>query len=316
MAAALVLLAGSTLLFAFSDRLWLLFVARMLQGAADAVAWVVGFALIADLYGGEERGRAMGLVMAGSSFGVILGPFLGGWLYERGGIRLPFLLVAALAVLELIVFLAIAPRSKGAGTTIRLRKVIGHRSIVMCAVAAAAGSATFGMLEPVLPLWLESEFRLGPGSIGSLFGAAALASTLMHPFYGQLSDRWGGWRLMVTGLALSGLMLPIVSLPTGTRAAAAAMIPLWAFLSLIVTPSLAFMAEATAVAGLESYGMVYGVYNVAWAVGLMGGPSLGGFLFERVGFDFLMIGWGVGLVVLAVVLGRAGGSRPVARSFT
>jgi MFS family permease len=34
----------------------MLFLARVLQGAADAVTWVVGFALIADLYGEDERG--------------------------------------------------------------------------------------------------------------------------------------------------------------------------------------------------------------------------------------------------------------------
>ena len=32
----------------------------MVQGAADGVTWVVGFALIADLYGPEDRGRVMG----------------------------------------------------------------------------------------------------------------------------------------------------------------------------------------------------------------------------------------------------------------
>lgn len=304
MIAAIALLAGSTVMFAYSNALWLLFGARMLQGAADAVAWVVGFALIADLYGPQERGRAMGLVMAGSSFGVILGPFLGGWLYERGGIRLPFLFVAALAFLELILFMIVAPRSRGSGSNVGLRKVIGQRSIVICAIAVVAGSATFGMLEPVLPLWLQSEFRLRPGSIGTLFGAAALASTLMHPIYGQLSDRWGGWRLMMTGLALSALMLPLLSLATGSRAAAITMVPLWAVLGLIVTPSLAFMAEATAAAGLESYGVVYGVYNVAWAVGLMSGPALGGFLFERIGFDALVIAWGITLLALSAILSR------------
>jgi len=304
MMGALALLTGSTLLFAYSDSLWLLFTARMLQGAADAVAWVVGFALIADLYGPHERGRAMGLVMAGSSFGVILGPFLGGWLYERGGIRLPFLFVAALALLELIVFAGVAPRSRGMGSSVSLRKVMGQRSIVICAIAVIAGSATFGMLEPVVPLWLQTEFRLRPGAIGTVFGAAALASTLMHPVYGQLSDRWGGWRLMMTGLTLSALILPILSLATGSRTAAITMVPLWAVLGLIVTPSLAFMAQATAAAGLEAYGVVYGVYNVAWAVGLMSGPALGGFLFERIGFDALVIGWGMMLLTLGAILTR------------
>src|SRR5262245_29834936 len=49
-------LAGATLLFARADTLGWLFAARMLQGAADGVTWVVGFALVADLYGHEDRG--------------------------------------------------------------------------------------------------------------------------------------------------------------------------------------------------------------------------------------------------------------------
>ena len=44
MSGALALLAAATLLFARAESLQLLFAARMLQGAADAIAWVVGFA--------------------------------------------------------------------------------------------------------------------------------------------------------------------------------------------------------------------------------------------------------------------------------
>src|SRR5262249_36839540 len=42
--------AAATLLFAFAENLPWLFAARLVQGAGDAVTWVVGFALIADLY--------------------------------------------------------------------------------------------------------------------------------------------------------------------------------------------------------------------------------------------------------------------------
>src|SRR5262249_51238913 len=67
----LIALAVSTALFAFSTTLAWLFVARLVQGAADAITWVVGFALIADLYGVEERGRVTGIVMSGTTFAVI-----------------------------------------------------------------------------------------------------------------------------------------------------------------------------------------------------------------------------------------------------
>src|SRR6266849_4307793 len=91
-------LAGATTLFAAADSLPWLFAARMVQGAADGVTWVVGLALIAELYGPEERGRVMGYVMSGTSFGLMIGPSIGGWLYETGGIWLPFLFVSILAL--------------------------------------------------------------------------------------------------------------------------------------------------------------------------------------------------------------------------
>src|SRR4026209_1757964 len=91
MVAGLVALSAATLLFAFADSLPWLFAARLVQGAADAVTWVVGFALIADLYDANERGKVTGFVMMGTSVALMIGPTFGGWFYELGGIRLPFI---------------------------------------------------------------------------------------------------------------------------------------------------------------------------------------------------------------------------------
>ena len=199
MLAALALLAVSTTMFAYARTLPELFAARMLQGAADAVTWVVGFALITDMYDPSERGWAMGLVMSGASLGVILGPTLGGWLYEVGGITLPFLVVAALATVELAVFAVVAPRTRGSGAGVRMSDLLAQRPILVCTAAVVAGAATIAMLEPVIPLFFEAHLGLGPAAIGSLFGGAALVSALTHPVYGRLSDRWGGRRLMLLG---------------------------------------------------------------------------------------------------------------------
>src|SRR5206468_7556352 len=91
--------AAASLLFAFAGRLPGLFAARLVQGAGDGMTWVVGYALIADLYPPAERGRVMGLAMSGANFGFMIGPSVGGWLYEIGGARLPFITVAAAALL-------------------------------------------------------------------------------------------------------------------------------------------------------------------------------------------------------------------------
>jgi DHA1 family solute carrier family 18 vesicular amine transporter 1/2 len=307
MVGALALLAGSTTLFAYAESLPLLFLARMLQGAADAVTWVVGFALIADLYGEDERGRAMGLAMGGSTLGIILGPLLGGWLYEIGGIRLPFLVVAALAAVDLAVFAVVTPRTiKAPSAPVSMRQVLRVRAIAICAVMVIAGAATGAMLEPVIPLLLSSKAGLGPGSIGTLFGMAGLAASGMHPFYGRLADRWGGRRLMIAGLFGFALILPALNLVSDFPSAAAAMVPMWMVFGLFITPSLTYFAQLASAAGVEAYGVVYGIYNVAWAVGLMGGPALGGLLFDQIGFLFLTAVWSAALIAASLVFARLG----------
>jgi MFS family permease len=72
--------------------------------------------------------------------------------------------------------------------------------------------------------------------------------------------------------------------------------------ALIITPSLSYMGEAASQAGFASFGVAYGIYNMAWGVGLLGGPAAGGFLFERVGFARLALLWAPALGALAAVL--------------
>ena len=109
---------------------------------------------------------------------------------------------------------------------------------------------------------------------------------------------------MTSGLIASAFSLPLLSLAGNFRTAALAMVVMWMIFSMIITPSLAYMAEAASAAGFESYGVVYGVYNMAWAVGLMVAPALGGFLFERIGFGPLTILWGALLVAIGLGLRR------------
>jgi MFS family permease len=64
------------------------------------------------------------------------------------------------------------------------------------------------------------------------------------------------------------------------------------------------MGEATTGAGVRSFGVSYGLYNLAWGVGLLGGPALGGFLFERLGFAWLLLAWAPMLLLVRWRLGR------------
>jgi DHA1 family multidrug resistance protein-like MFS transporter len=67
-------------------------------------------ALVADLTGGDQRGRAYGLYTLAAGLGATVGPLVGGWLYEAVGPQAPFFgngIVLALSTLVLAALLQI-----------------------------------------------------------------------------------------------------------------------------------------------------------------------------------------------------------------
>ena len=113
----------------------------------------------------------------------------------------------------------------------------------------------------------------------------------------------------MVGLTLVACVLPIVSRMWSYPSAIALFVLGAATVALIITPSLAYMAEATSAAGVGSFGVGYGIYNVAWGAGLLVGPALGGFLFERIGFGRLTLAWSPALLIVTWLVWRVQSQR-------
>jgi MFS family permease len=298
-------LAAATLLFAVATTLPWLFAARLMQGAADAITWVVGFALIADRYDARERGRVTGYVMMGTSAAFMLGPTLGGWLYEIGGMRLPFVSVAAMACAAVALFwwLDVPPPQDGT-PVVRIGAVLRLPAVAICAVAVIAIAATVSMLEPVLSMHL-GFLGVDPARIGTIYGVAAVVTTALHPLAGRLADRVGARQLTMAGLLATSAATVFVGRAASFGSAVALYVLVAAAAAFVITPSLAFMAEATSEAPGQSFGVAYGLYNLAWGAGMLGGPALGGVLFQRFGFARLALGWAPAIALVTIVLARA-----------
>jgi len=313
MLVGLVALAASTLLFAYATELPTLFAARLVQGAADAVAWVVGFALVSDLYAPEERGRVTGIILGGASFAYMIGPSLGGWLYEMGGIRLPFLAVTGMAVLTFCGFLWLRlPDYRAPHEQLPIAQLVRHPAVLTCSVVVFICASTLTMFEPVFVLYLQGMLGIGPAKVGTAFAAAALSNTFVHPLVGRAVDKWGARRLTGIGLLACAVMLPIVAQTWSFASAIVLGVLTSATFAMIATPSLTFMGDATTAAGIGSFGTAYGIYNAVWAVGVLFGPALGGYLYERMRFSTLALGWSAAIVgvTLALPVFRSG---PTAR---
>lgn len=286
--AGLLGLAVATLLFAVAEALPLLMFARLAQGAAAACSWVAGLALVAATTPLRTRARNLGIVLSAVSMGVLIGPALGGILADAFGRHAPFLFAAGLALLDgLLRIWLIRPveeTNDDPGTISGVARVGGAGAV--CAIVAL-GAALVAITEPVLPLRL-SELGWSATQTGLVFGAAVLATAITTPFAGALTGRVSIALLAGTGGVLATLGLAVVAVGLSASGLVAGMTILGAGAGLVlgaITPAITALG---AQARPPALGASFALFNLAYAVGLFIGPTLGGIVTDIAGFPTAM----------------------------
>lgn len=288
-------LGAATVVFALSKQYWLLVLARSFQGAAGAATWLPGMALLADHFPSESRGRAMGTAFAAANLGVLIGPPLSGFLDQHAGPATPFLLGAALVALDAAGRAFLLPEVEPErGARLPFRQLLSNPVIRLFAGAMAMGSCLWALLESTLPLDLDRRLALSPSMIGLCFAGSALAHTFTSPLMGQLSDRIGRVRVLRMGLVSTALLLPLPVLLPQTWMVVLAMMGLGSTASFIMSPCSPAVADQVERLGSQSFASAFSILNLAYSVGLMVGPLVGGALVQALGLPWAMGLCGVG----------------------
>lgn len=216
----LVLLIGTLLtavsyaLASLAPTLGLLFLARALGGVGGATVGVA-HAYVADVSTPETRARNFGLAGAAFGFGLIVGPALGGLLGGRD-LHLPFLVSAALALLNFAYGLLVLPESRRATPTnidplafvpLRALSVLG-RFPGLAALAAVCVLA-FLSQQFLTSTWvLHGTVRYGwtPEANGLSLTIAGLLGVLVQvALLPHVLRRLGTERTLVLGVVLGAL---------------------------------------------------------------------------------------------------------------
>jgi MFS family permease len=298
----------SLVLYATANGRVMLFVARAVQGAAGGMSWTAGLALLAAAFPAERRGRALGIAMAGMSLGTLVGPPIGGLLFDWGGPRMPFGIFAGwtscLLFLLVVTRLPTGPRAAaGASTRSGWPRLHGY---VRTAGVVVIGSMLLSGLEPTLPIDLEARLGVKPAIIGDLFALAALAYGLAAPVAGWAADRWGSRRVMIAGVAASALAFPLAAIPKTWWGEAAALAGFGFALAFLLAPTLPEIAAACERNGADAFGAAYAVFNLAYAVGMVVGQVAGGELAAVFGFGpTLFIFSAIAAAYLPILLRRS-----------
>ena len=292
-------LAIATICFAFSTTFITLLTTRLLQGVAAAVTWVVGPALVADMYPPRERGGKMGLAMAGNNFGFLIGPAVGGFLYDWGGYRAPFFTAAVIVVLVLaaIVIIIKEPARGDLPERANLPLLLRNQTLLVSGGVILVASIGFGFIDPLLPGYFHGKFAATPLIIGIMFGAISATSIIAQPLFGALSDKLGRVPIIISGMLFTAGVLPLLTFAPTIKTTMLVMGGIGITFGLMTAPSAPLLADAVSEQkGPTSYGAAFGLYNTAFSLGYIIGPLAGGAFVDVLGLKNLFGIYGIVLL--------------------
>jgi MFS family permease len=271
----LALLGVSSVGFAFASSAVVLDVARFVQGLGGACSWAGGLAWLVGEAPAERRGELIGTALGAAIGGALLGPVLGAAAAALG-MRPVFGAVAAIAI---GLGLAAATCQGGQavsepGTSLR-RTVAAPRVRAGLWLVALPGLA-FGVLDVLVPLRLD-DLGAGEAAVAATFLASAAIEGGVSPIVGRVADRRGSMVPIRIGLMGATVIVLIVPLPGVAVLCAALMVAATAAFGAFWAPAMALLSEAAERVGADQ-GLAFGLVNLAWAVGMVGGAAGGGTL--------------------------------------
>jgi hypothetical protein len=124
-------------------------------------------------------------------------------------------------------------------------------------------------MEPLMPRRLAG-FGLSPALIGATFTTASVLYALSARFVSQASARVPVKRVVAFGSAAMATSLLLTGLAPNAIPAAAGFCLLSVSFAFTLNPSTAELGNAVDRLGLACYAAVYAIYNIAYALGMLG----------------------------------------------
>lgn len=280
-----------------AGALWLLYVARFIDGASGASVSVAQSA-ITDIASPEDRPRLLGMLGAAFGVGFVFGPAIGG-LAALGGPHVPFYLASAFALCNAVAAWFRLPETnvtRAQRETVRVRRRFAVNRFT--GTALLAGSA-FAGFEATFALFGERRFDLTEGSAAAVFLVVGVMLVVVQGvLIGPLTKSFGSPRLLSSGFVIlvAGFLV---------LAVAEAWVVLFVALALlslgqgVVTPSLtSVVADSVAP---DKRGEALGVQQSAGALSRIVGPAVAGLAFDHAGVAWPYVVAAV-LTIAALVL--------------
>ena len=297
----LLLAIGTFLIFnaitTFSANYWLTLSARFMSGVAAGLAWGILAGYARRLVSSDLQGRALAVAMVGIPVALSLGTPAGAWLGGILGWRVPFGLMAALAVILFIWTLVAVPDLPGQRAERRLPVwrvflLPGIRPVLaVIFLWMTAHNILYTYIGPFLGL---SGLTAYVGLILLVFGLSALVGIWIT---GAMVDRHLRNLVLFSLAALAAVSLILVA---GMREQAVVFVAVMVWGGSFGGASTQMQTAAADSAG-SHVDVVQAMVTTAWNLAIASGGVVGGLLLDSVGA--ISFPWAIlGLMSVAYVI--------------
>lgn len=188
--------------------------ARIITGLFGGVVGSITFAIIADIFKMEVRGRVMGFVQMASAASQVLGIPIGLHLATRLNWHAPFLMIAGVSM---IVGVAIILKLKPVTAHLQERRDKNAFIHLWHTASNRYYSRGFGatmllttggfMIMPFSSAFLVNNVQIPETSLSIIFFITGIFTIMTGPILGNRADKFGKYRLFVFGSILSMVMV-------------------------------------------------------------------------------------------------------------
>jgi MFS family permease len=268
------------------------------------VAGLLGYGLTAFVssplssYMTAARGRwsvaaTLSLTTATFSFGMALGPALGGWIGDRYGLRMVYSVAAGIFVVSnvLIQFIEPQPLDHHDPESPPVSLLSNVRFLNFLVVVALAVFAMY-LAQPLTPNFLAGVRGLSLGEVGVIFTAGALGNALVSILLGRFPPRIG----YPISQALVGLFALLMWRGTGLPCFALGYFLLGGFRA---ARPLA-LAQVRELVHTSQMGLTYGTMETVTSFIFILTPPLAGYLYEH--DPYLVYPITIGLILLSMLV--------------
>ena len=207
-------LAGYILAFSgylFATSAWLLILLRGLAGVFTAGLLPAMMSIVGDLAPESRRAHWIGIVNGGAAAGWILGPILGGLLYDRYGYVVPFTVSIMMTVGALLLAAFLIPETHTPAARPShphqtwkhsLPALPARRTFILLLVITFGVMFAWAFIEPQFMFYAYDDLSWTSSQLGLVMSAYGIAFMFGEFVLGGLSDRLGRKPVLVLGLVL------------------------------------------------------------------------------------------------------------------